>query len=110
MEKLRTFIALDMPSDIKAALVTYVQPLKSLRGRVSWVKPENLHLTLKFLGDTPASQVEAIAVTLQDIAATATSFNVNIAGCGAFPHDRAPRVLWVGIQDASGTQYLCAST
>ena len=102
METLRTFIALDMPPAIKAAVETYVQPLKMLPGRVSWVKAENLHLTLKFLGETPADRVEDIAATLHDIAATVPPFTVDIADCGAFPHDRAPRVLWVGFQDTSG--------
>jgi 2'-5' RNA ligase len=103
MQTLRTFIALDMPPEIKAALEKYVQPLKSLRGRVSWVKRENLHLTLKFLGDTPANRVDEIATALQEITATSTPFSADIAGSGAFPNDQAPRVLWVGINDASGT-------
>jgi 2'-5' RNA ligase len=103
MQTLRTFIALDMPPEIKAALEAYVQPLKSLRGRVSWAKRENLHLTLKFLGDTPANRVDEIAAALQEIAATSTSFAADIAGSGAFPNDQAPRVLWVGINDESGT-------
>jgi 2'-5' RNA ligase len=103
MQSLRTFIALDMPPEIKTALEKYVQPLKSLRGRVSWVKRENLHLTLKFLGDTPANRVDEIAVALQEIAAKLTSFTADIAGSGVFPNEKAPRVLWVGINDESET-------
>jgi len=103
MEKLRTFIALDMPPEIKAALEKYVQPLKLLRGRISWVKPESLHLTLKFLGDTPANRVDEIAAALQEITATSTPFAADISGSGAFPNDKAPRVLWVGINNDSGT-------
>jgi len=103
METLRTFIALNMPAEIKAALTNYVQPLKSLRGRVSWVKPENLHLTLKFLGDTPAARSEEIAAALQEIAATAPPFSANITSAGAFPNDEKPRVLWVGLSEPTGT-------
>lgn len=103
MQTLRTFIALDMPPEIKAALEKYMQPLKSLRGRVGWVKRENLHLTLKFLGDTPANRVDEIATALQEIAASSTSFTADIAGSGVFPNEKAPRVLWVGINDASET-------
>jgi 2'-5' RNA ligase len=102
METLRTFIALDMPPEIKTALSKYVQPLKSRRGRVSWVKAENLHLTLKFLGDTPASRIEEIGAALQEIAAASTAFSGVIGGCGAFPNDEHPRVLWVGINDKTG--------
>jgi len=103
MQTLRTFIALDMPPEIKTALANYVRPLKSLRGRVSWVKPENLHLTLKFLGDTPANRIDEIAAVLQEIAAASTPFSALIAGSGAFPNDEHPRVLWVGLNETTGT-------
>jgi len=103
METLRTFIALDMPAEIKAALANYVQSLKSLRGRVSWTKPENLHLTLKFLGDTPAARIEEIAAALQEIAAATPSFSATVTGAGAFPNDEKPRVLWVGLSEPTGT-------
>jgi 2'-5' RNA ligase len=103
MKTLRTFIALDMPPEIKTAVANYVQPLKSLRGRVSWVKPENLHLTLKFLGDTPANLVDEIATALQEITAVSTSFSASIAGAGAFPNGEKPRVLWVGLNEPAGT-------
>jgi len=102
MQTLRTFIALDMPPEIKAALAKYVQPLKLLRGRVSWVKPENLHLTLKFLGDTPASRVDEIAAVLQEIAAASTRFSAIVSGTGAFPTDEHPRMLWVGVNEETG--------
>lgn len=103
MKTLRTFIALDMPPEVKAAIASYVQPFKSLRGRVSWVKPENLHLTLKFLGDTPANRVEEIATALQEIAAATTAFSANIVGAGAFPNGEKPRVLWVGLSEPAET-------
>lgn len=102
METLRTFIALDMPAEIKTALANYIQPLKSLPGRVSWTKPENLHLTLKFLGDTPTAQIEGIAVALQEIANVVPAFSANVTGTGAFPNGEKPRVLWVGLDEPTG--------
>ncbi|MDZ7363162.1 MAG: RNA 2',3'-cyclic phosphodiesterase [candidate division KSB1 bacterium] len=102
MEMLRTFIALDMPPEIKTALSKYVQPLRSQRGRVNWVKAENLHLTLKFLGDTPASRIEEIGAALQEIAAATTAFSGVIEGGGIFPNDEHPRVLWVGVNEKTG--------
>jgi 2'-5' RNA ligase len=102
METLRTFIALDMPPEIKAALGKYTQPLKSLRGRVSWVKPENMHLTLKFLGDTPADKIDSIAAALQEIAAAATPFSAEVVDSGVFPNENYPRVLWVGLEEKTG--------
>lgn len=103
METLRTFIALDMPAAIKAAIAEYVQPLKALHGRVSWVKPENLHLTLKFLGDTPVNRIDEIAAALQELAAASTAFSATVAGAGAFPNGEKPRVLWVGLDEPAGT-------
>jgi 2'-5' RNA ligase len=110
MQTLRTFIALDMPPEIKAAVEKYVQPLKSLAGRVSWVKRENLHLTLKFLGDTPANRIDEIAAALQEVAAASTPFAAEIYGSGAFPNEKSPRVLWVGINDECGTLLKLAKT
>lgn len=108
MQTLRTFIALDMPAEIKTALANYMQPLKSLRGRVSWTKPENLHLTLKFLGDTPAARLEAIAAVLHEIAAVTPAFSANVTGTGVFPNDEKPRVLWVGLDEPTGTLFKLA--
>ena len=108
MQTLRTFIALDMPAEIKTALANYMQPLKSLRGRVSWTKPENLHLTLKFLGDTPAARLEAIAAVLHEIAAATPSFSANVTGTGVFPNEEKPRVLWVGLDEPTGTLFKLA--
>ncbi|MDZ7302813.1 MAG: RNA 2',3'-cyclic phosphodiesterase [candidate division KSB1 bacterium] len=102
MEMLRTFIALDMPTEIKTALAKYTQPLRAMRGRVSWVKTENLHLTLKFLGDTPAARVDEIAAALQEIAAMAAPFSTVVSGSGVFPNDEHPRVLWVGVNETTG--------
>jgi 2'-5' RNA ligase len=102
METIRTFIALDMQAEVKAALEKYVQPLKSLRGRISWVKPENLHLTLKFLGDTPANRLEEIAAALQEAAATVEPFSATVASSGVFPNAEYPRVLWIGLDEKSG--------
>jgi len=110
METLRTFIALDMPAEIKAAVVNYVQPLKSLREHVRWVKSENLHLTLKFLGDTPAARIEAITAALQEIVATTPPFAVTVFGSGAFPNGQKPRVLWVDLSEPTGTLLKLAQT
>jgi 2'-5' RNA ligase len=102
METLRTFIALDMPAEIKTALGSYTQPLKSMRGRVTWVKPENMHLTLKFLGDTPAGRIDEIAAALQEVALTSAPFSATLAGSGVFPNLNYPRVLWVGLEEKTG--------
>lgn len=99
---LRAFIAFGLGADARAAIADYVMALRNLRGRVSWVKAENVHLTLKFLGDTPQEKIDNIADVLRDVARTASPISVTIGGGGVFPNEQRPRVLWIGMEEASG--------
>jgi 2'-5' RNA ligase len=98
---LRLFIAFELPEAIRAAIGRYTQALRALPGRVSWVKADNIHLTLKFLGDTPPQRVEAISIALKDIANSFPPLEATIGGSGVFPNERKPRVVWIGIQEMS---------
>ena len=104
METLRTFIAIELGSTIKTALRRIQSglgaeiPAKSVR----WVQPDGIHLTLKFLGDTPVEQVDAVKVALARAAAEVEPFSLTAAGVGCFPNIRQPRVVWVGLQEPSG--------
>jgi len=69
--------------------------------RVSWVKQGNMHLTLKFLGDIGANQIESINSVLQNVAESHSSFDIGFSGIGVFPNLRRPRVLWIGITAGS---------
>lgn len=66
---------------------------------VSWVKPESIHLTLKFLGETDDGKVQAVAIELEKAARGIGPFNLELEGVGAFPNGRAPRVIWAGIKE-----------
>jgi 2'-5' RNA ligase len=68
------------------------------RARLAWVAPDRLHVTLAFIGDTPESQVPAIVSALQPPWAV-PAFEMELAGCGAFPERGRPRVLWAGVTD-----------
>lgn len=98
----RLFVALELPHTIKIALAGYVAPLQQLSRGVRWVKAENVHLTLKFLGDTPTAKLSAIQNTLATVCNNFASLALEIAGAGVFPNARRPQVLWVGLNDASG--------
>jgi len=65
--------------------------------RVSWVKQGNIHLTLKFLGDIQANQIESINSVLQSVAESHSPFDMSLAEIGVFPNLRRPRVIWIGI-------------
>jgi 2'-5' RNA ligase len=66
-------------------------------GSVKWVRPEGIHLTLKFLGDTRRERLRAIEEGMRNAAESVERFQVELVGAGCFPSCRRPRVLWVGI-------------
>ncbi len=66
---------------------------------VRWVRPDGIHLTLKFLGDTPTEGLDAIALAMARAAARIQPFAVQVQGTGAFPSLRAPRVVWLGLSE-----------
>lgn len=101
-ESLRLFIALELSQAVKAALAEYVAPLQALARGVRWVKAENVHITLKFLGDTPKTKLAAIQDALAIICRDFAPLTIEMAGAGVFPNARRPQVLWVGLHDASG--------
>jgi 2'-5' RNA ligase len=98
---LRTFVAVEMPAELLTSLEAVQSELKRLGLRARWVRPEGMHLTLKFLGDIPADQAPAAAEALQAAAGGQTAFRLTAAGLGVFPSVRRPRVLWVGLSGAT---------
>ncbi len=92
----RTFIALDIIPDIllKEAIETIRQKLRG--ERISWTQTDSLHLTLKFLGDTPEEQIPLITKALAQTIMPFSPFKINLEGIGVFKNIHDPRVLWVG--------------
>lgn len=96
MSKIRAFIAIEIPGEIRTKISELQSSLKRLGGRISWTKPKNIHLTLKFLGDTDESLIDEIAEELKKMAASFSQFQIHVNGIGAFPNFKRPRVIWVG--------------
>lgn len=96
MSKIRAFIAIEIPDEIREKISDLQSSLKNLGGRISWTKPKNIHLTLKFLGDTDEMLIDEIASELNKIAASINQFQIHVEEIGAFPNFRRPRVLWIG--------------
>ena len=94
---MRTFIAIELPQEIKSALSNIQAELKQAHADVKWVKPENIHLTLKFLGEIDETLVEKICAILEGIARQNTPFNLSLSNLGAFPKLNYPRVIWIGV-------------
>ncbi len=99
--KIRTFVCIPVPLSVKEAVGSFIKELKSCGGDIKWVSPDNLHLTLKFLGDVEESIISEIASCTAEAAASFSPFTVEIGGAGAFPGMKRPRVLWIGITRSS---------
>jgi 2'-5' RNA ligase len=100
---LRTFIAVDPPPALQAAVAAEqarVQTLLDAAGlarALRWSPATNLHCTLRFLGDTTAAQVKRVTQALQALTHPMAAFDLTVGGLGAFPDARQPRVVWVGL-------------
>ena len=94
---LRAFVAVEMPGPVRKALEEVQSGLKQLNIRARWVRPENIHLTLKFLGNIPAGHVPSIGEVLRVVAQAHGRFSLAAAGLGVFPDIRHPKIIWVGL-------------
>lgn len=97
-QSVRAFVAIELPPTVKETLAAVVSELKAAGiGGLRPVRPEGVHLTLKFLGDVPADRIGAIGEAAGRAASLHAPFALSLSGVGAFPGGRAPRVLWAGI-------------
>jgi len=96
-ETFRAFIAIDLPESIKSFLSEAQEALKLYGFRVKWVRPQNIHLTLKFLGDTATADTDKIAEAMTLAAKNCPIVSLSVKGVGVFPNVRRPRVIWAGL-------------
>lgn len=93
---MRTFIAVELPERIKREIGGLQAPFKKTGTFVSWVKPKNIHVTLKFLGEVPEEKINEVFSATQKALEGKRKFTMSLKGTGAFPNPRRPRVIWVG--------------
>ncbi len=106
---LRCFIAVEVPGPLKEAVARITEVLKKCRADVRWVPAENVHLTLKFLGETEESMVVRICDALSERLSSYPPFYINISGVGCFPDIRRPRIIWVGIEESLALKELAGA-
>jgi 2'-5' RNA ligase len=94
---MRAFIAIELPQEIKDYLAKVQAKLKTANADVKWVNPQNIHLTLKFLGEIDEKQLNQISQILDDVAGNKAQFYIHLASFGAFPSIKSARVIWAGI-------------
>jgi 2'-5' RNA ligase len=98
MEQIRSFIAIELPREIKLALADIQGKLKAAGGApVRWVDPGSIHLTLKFLGDIDSGITGRITAALEEAARGTQPFSIGVSGLGVFPNPRHVQVVWVGL-------------
>lgn len=93
---IRTFIAAEIPPEVRKNLAPVIARLRSAAPRVRWTQPDNLHLTFRFLGDVKETELSEIFAGLEPVARAAQPFALEVRGIGAFPNWRYPRVVWAG--------------
>ena len=107
MGLLRAFIAVEIPLVLREAVCQATGPLqKSIGAAVRWVPMENMHLTLKFLGDVSLSNVQMLSEMLRAEADLFQCFELRLGGLGSFPNVKRPRVLYIGIQASPALEVL----
>jgi len=104
METIRAFIAIQLPPQTLEALAALQREMKKQvpPRSVRWMRPEGIHLTLKFLGDTEVDKLPQIERALAAVARHAPACTFIVGGLGCFPNSRRPRVIWVGVQEEMG--------
>ncbi len=100
---MRLFLAIPIDKQILDSLAAAVEKVRETRAPVRWVRPEGMHLTMKFLGDTDQELVAPLVDSLTGVCTSIMPFPLAVTGAGAYPNLRRPRVLWAGIVENSGT-------
>jgi 2'-5' RNA ligase len=101
---IRSFIAVEMPEQVRSEITKIIKSFAKDDFSVKWVKYENLHITLLFLGDTNNDFLNKGIELFTNIAKTEKSFEMSLQNIGAFPNQRSPRVIWIGVE--TGAQEL----
>ena len=103
MKSLRIFLAVPVEQDILDTLVKAVDRLRESRAPVRWVRPEGMHLTVKYLGDTDPEKLGPLIQAVGEVCGEIEPFPMSVSGIGAYPNMRRPRVVWAGVEELSGT-------
>ena len=103
-EPIRAFIAVELPPSLRLALVREVDGLRSNLGDTAlrWVRPEAVHLTLRFLGESTPEKLGEVGEIMTKVCGRHPPLTAQVGGLGRFPGGSRPRVIWVGVQESSG--------
>src|ERR1043166_5484927 len=111
MSTYRTFIAIEIPPDIRRRIKEHIDQLRAAfpDERASWTREDNQHLTLKFLGNVTVARIPELSNAVAAVAHEIKPFDLIINGCGTFPPHGRPKVLWIGCADVPSASSLSPS-
>ena len=104
---MRLFVALEIPSAVRENLAALLKSLRAVSPQTRWARPENLHVTLKFIGEVPETKLAPIRTTLAS-ARSDQPVTLDFRGLGFFPNEKHPRVFWAGIEASPNLKTLAA--
>jgi RNA 2',3'-cyclic 3'-phosphodiesterase len=105
---MRLFLALDIDAPIRERISRFVDDVRNFSPDARWVKPESLHVTLKFIGEQPDDAVEKVKQALKDVSAATTE--IKFRGYGFFPTPKSARVFWIGMESGPQLAQLAAAS
>lgn len=109
MRKLRAFLAVPLPAEVVRQAQAIQRDLRKALPQVRWVRPEAMHLTLKFFGDVPEEALEKIGKVVLSVGSRQAPFQIEVTGLGIFPSLHRPRVIWLGIREDGSLKMLYQS-
>ena len=104
---MRLFVALEIPSEVRENLADLLKRLREISSVPCWVRPENLHVTLKFIGEVTPEKLGAIREALATVRSD-SPVTLEFRGLGFFPHEKRPRVFWAGMNASPNLKILAA--
>jgi len=104
---MRLFVAIEIPSGMRSAIAAFIQEFRPVSPQAKWVRTENMHITLKFLGETDPAKLPAVQFALATIRSE-RPVTLEFRGLGFFPGEKRPRVFWIGTQSSPNLKTLAA--
>lgn len=98
---MRVFMAVDLPEDLKKEIASLTDDLQKSGADVKWIKPENFHFTLKFIGEMAREKLELLTAALENVGQREKKFSLSLKELGAFPSDSNIRVIWLGAEQGA---------
>ena len=102
---MRLFVALEIPASVREDLAELIREMKAIAPKAKWVRPANLHITLKFIGHIALEKLDAINASLETVRSGA-AVTIEFRGLGFFPNEKRARVLWAGVEASANLTVL----